>query len=320
MKAKPFILFLLFAGIFSLPLCSKAQDSGSGDVIAIGSIINNPGRFNNEFVKIRGLVTQYTPGVPNQSTAYYLIKDDYGAIIKVNTAQGKPQTNTKYEVTGTVVIDQVNMEAYLIEQSKSELTPIALPPPPPPDTRNNWMTGLIIGGVILLAALLVLYFILQSKSKQAANTPTAPLQDSSAKSDVPSDKTSSDDDFKTIKVSYSAPKTLKFIPGKLEIISGLDKGKEFKMQGLPGPNGSIITIGRDKAAGDSEFSHIQLMEKTVSRRQAELSYRDHKLFIKNLSETNYTQLNGSELQVGESREVLPNAVIKAGEVEFRYIV
>lgn len=127
-------------------------------------------------------------------------------------------------------------------------------------------------------------------------------------------------DFRTIKIVPPAPQTITFIPGKLEIISGEDKGKSFRIAGFPTSEGSVVSIGREVVTGERAYAHIQLNEKfrTVSRRQAELIYKDHKLLIRNLSETNLTQVDGLELQPGECTELKPDAKIRTGELEFQY--
>lgn len=127
-------------------------------------------------------------------------------------------------------------------------------------------------------------------------------------------------DLKGIRIIQSSPKILNIIPGRLQIISGLDKGREIPIMGFPGPDGSILTIGREKGNSQSETSYIQLLEKSVSRKQAEIIFLNNKLFVKNLSETNFTRLNGFNLKVGEVGEVSPNSIIKTGEVEFKYIL
>lgn len=285
--------------------------------IEIGDIVNNPTNFNNEFVKIRGLVIQYTQG-DTQTTSFYLLKSDYGAIIRVNTAQGKPETNAKYDVTGTVVIDQTNHQVYLVEQSKYELTDTPVKPESP---LANWTILFLIGGIILLIILVIVYFVIKSSSGK--NSPYTESLPHLPKAEFEGGSVSSiddDTDFKTIRISQSSPKTLKIIPGKLQIIAGLDKGKEFPIMGFPGSDGCVLSIGREKGNSESELSHIQLLEKTVSRRQAEIMYVDNKLFVKNLSGTNFTRLNGIDLKIGETGEVVPDSIIKTGEVEFKYIL
>ncbi|MGE5354026.1 MAG: FHA domain-containing protein [Acidobacteriota bacterium] len=129
-----------------------------------------------------------------------------------------------------------------------------------------------------------------------------------------------DSDFRTIKIVPAAPQTITFIPGVLEIISGDDAGKSFRIAGFPTAEGSIVSIGREVVTGERAYAHIQLNEKfrTVSRRQAELIYKDHKLFVRNLSETNLTQVDGVELKPGECAELKPEAKIRTGELEFQY--
>ncbi|HET55639.1 MAG TPA: DUF4203 domain-containing protein [Ignavibacteria bacterium] len=122
----------------------------------------------------------------------------------------------------------------------------------------------------------------------------------------------------TIKVAKVVPQTLKFVPGYLEVIEGADKGRKFKVAGYPTADGNVISIGREEIRGERSYSHIQLLEKTVSRKQAEIIERKGSLYIKNLSETNFTQLNGNEIPVQEVFELNSGDRIKTGEVEFIY--
>jgi len=191
-----------------------------------------------------------------------------------------------------------------------------------PPAQTPVMMYVIVGGIALLFLLVIAYFVLGSKklpNKFEAESLIASEEATSGEvSPEPSPVRPSD--FKTIRINIGGPKTLDTIPGKFEIISGRDIGKEFKMNGIPGPNGCVLTIGREKMTGDAAYSHIQLFEKTVSRRQAEIHYIDNKMFLVNLSETNPTQLNGVELKIAVATEILDESVIKTGEVEFKYLV
>jgi predicted component of type VI protein secretion system len=77
-------------------------------------------------------------------------------------------------------------------------------------------------------------------------------------------------------------------------------------------------LGREEITGERAYAHIQLHEKTVSRKQAEILSDNGKLIIKNLSTTNYTMVDGKELLPGVTAELKPNTVFKVGEVEIRY--
>jgi hypothetical protein len=191
-----------------------------------------------------------------------------------------------------------------------------------PPAQTSVMLYVIIGGIIVLFLLVVAYFVIGSKKlpgKFEAETLIA-NEDAATGEISPEPSPVKSSDFKTIRINIGGPNTLDTVPGKFEIISGRDIGKEFRMNGIPGPNGCVLTIGREKLTGDAAYSHIQLFEKTVSRRQAEIHYIDNKMYLINLSETNPTQLNGVELKPGETAEILDESVIKTGEVEFKYLV
>ncbi len=68
--------------------------------------------------------------------------------------------------------------------------------------------------------------------------------------------------------------------------------------------------------------HIQIDNKykTVSRKQAEIIYNNKQLFVRNLSATNITEVDGHELKLGETTELKPESIIKMGEIEFQYKV
>ena len=184
-----------------------------------------------------------------------------------------------------------------------------------------------IGGILLLIVLIGFYFI-QKKKNETPSYPsggfTEPSGGNSFTSPAGGDAetmriTPNDSDFQTIKISTdAAPKTMKLLPGFLEITAGADTGKKFSISGYPTPNGSIISIGREAVSGDRKYAHIQLTEPTVSRKQAEIIAVGSNLEVKNLSSTNLTQLNGLEIQAGQKMKLEPNSVIKTGEVEFAY--
>jgi len=79
-----------------------------------------------------------------------------------------------------------------------------------------------------------------------------------------------------------------------------------------------VTIGREQITGPRDFAHIQLKERTISRRQAELILKDGKLYLKNLSETNFTKLDGKDLPPNTSAPLSPGSIMTFGEVEMKY--
>lgn len=130
------IIRVLTIGLLAVIICTELVAQNNVRQIAIETIFNNPAGFQDEIVKVEGLVTQYIPANAN-STAYYLLKGDYGSFIRVNTTAASPETNQKYCVTGVVYVyfnDQGGISKYFIsEQSRydgvcNDLPEIAVSP------------------------------------------------------------------------------------------------------------------------------------------------------------------------------------------------
>lgn len=303
--------------------------------VSIEDIKNKPYSYNGNVVEVDGLVLQYV--YSPSSSSYYLLKGNFGGVIKINSAEATPETNQKYHVRGIVYFDSGRREIFITEISRSILGEV---PSTTADDATNKKSDkpnyLLIGGLAGTLLILVGVFVFFSMKKpkpepfeyQAPmnqfqgnnnmmsfqnNAPMTPYQGND-----PAPTFSSDTEFKTIRFAVSSPKTLLFIPGKMVITDGADKDKTFKIAGYPTANGSMVTIGRKEINGERAYAHIQLKGKTVSREQAELTYKEGKLYIKNLSETNFTQLDGRELNVGEIAEMKPDSKIRTGEVEFEY--
>jgi len=309
---------LLTIGLFFF--LSLSYVSGQPQEVFVKDILKNPSAYMREDVIVSGLVIQYVEAT-EKTTSHYYLKDDYGAIIKIHTAEGRPETNAKYKVRGILYIDPTTQTAFISEKSKAKLSP-ALPPVVINPPQKTWLDKngllLIIGSsATFLLLLMVLYFTRRR---------VQPLPSIQQESKIPQPGFTPEntgvtrDNLKTMIIPSSVPKTMKFIPGEFEIISGDDKGKTIKIGGYPTEEGSIVTIGRDQITGPRDFAHIQLKERTISRRQAEIILKDSKLYIKNLSETNYTKLNGKDIPPNTSAEFAIGSVLTFGEVEMKYKV
>ena len=84
--------------------------------VTVEDIVKNPKTYENDEVEFAGLVTQYVKG--RGATSYYLIKGDFGGILKVNTAEDSPQTNKKYKVVGIAYRDRSTLEPYISEKER----------------------------------------------------------------------------------------------------------------------------------------------------------------------------------------------------------
>lgn len=270
----------------------------------VEEITNNPGKYVQEKVEIVGIVTQYVKGTAEKTAGYYLIKGEYGGILTVHCSITRsPKVNARYNVTGFIFIDPATQTPFLSEQERNEIV------------VDSWFRWLTIISVLLLVILVFLFFC-QARLKKQSLSPSKKIEpaiEEKVESGVPRD------DLKTIRI-ITPPKTMKFIPGELVIISGEDKGKAFKIAGYPTPEGNVVTIGREQVTGDRAFAHLQLSDslQTVSRKQAQIIYRNYKIYVKNLSQVNFTQVDGIELGANEEMELSPGSIIKMGSIELQY--
>ena len=118
-----------------------------------------------------------------------------------------------------------------------------------------------------------------------------------------------------LRFSVPADGTLQFLPGRLEISSGLDAGREIRFVRVPGPNGTEVTFGRKQG---ELYRHVQLLDQTVSRTHARLRFRDERWNLLNLSKTNPVVLDGKVLSTEEDHLLDDGARIEMGEVVFTF--
>lgn len=86
--------------------------------------------------------------------------------------------------------------------------------------------------------------------------------------------------------------TLEFLPGRLEVVAGEDVGQEIHFARLLGELETTVTFGRSEGPA---LRHIQLLDPTVSRTHARMSFSGSRWHLHNLSRTNAVILNGAPL-------------------------
>lgn len=118
-----------------------------------------------------------------------------------------------------------------------------------------------------------------------------------------------------LRFGIPADGTLQFLPGRLEIRSGLDTGREIRFVQTGVAGGPEVTFGR--LEGDP-YRHVQLRDRTVSRQHATLRWRNGQWFLENLSTTNPVVHNGRELSAGETVPLVDGDRLEMGEVQFTY--
>jgi pSer/pThr/pTyr-binding forkhead associated (FHA) protein len=300
MKKKNFILTVTMA--LFLVSCNIFEQK-----TFIEKIQSHPEKYKGENVLVYGYVKQQIDD-SSKTTDSYILQGDKGGNIIVNTASALPETFKKYKVEGIVYISAETGMVFISEKSRVLVS-----------GGRNMVLIMIIACLLILVVLFGVLFLTNRNRRSGSDRiitkepiPSRPAENY--------DRTAMDD-FKTIRIAPSSDsKTMVLIPGELKIIGGEDKGKSFRIAGYPSNSGNVVTIGREVVSGEREYAHIELKEKTVSRQQAEIIQQNGKLWLKNLSKTNLTQVDGVALKIDEMVELKPNSTIKAGEVVFQYVV
>lgn len=86
--------------------------------------------------------------------------------------------------------------------------------------------------------------------------------------------------------------TLEFLPGRLEVVGGEDTGQEIHFARQVGDDDVTVTFGRSEGP---PLRHVQLLDPTVSRQHASMSYTGQRWHLSNMSTTNAVLLNGASL-------------------------
>ena len=118
-----------------------------------------------------------------------------------------------------------------------------------------------------------------------------------------------------LRFSEPAEGTLQFLPGRLEIASGIDTGREIRFVRVPGPNGLEVTFGRSEG---ELYKHIQLRDQTVSRSHARLRLEEGRWHLFNYSQTNPVVHNGQLLGNDAEQPLDDGDRIEMGEVLFTF--
>ena len=119
---------------------------------------------------------------------------------------------------------------------------------------------------------------------------------------------------RTVRLQRPMEETLQFLPGRLEVTEGEDRGQTIRFVRHFGEV-PAVTFGR---SGGPPHRHVQLRSLTVSRLQARMRYEARRWELTNLSETNPTIVNGEELSVHATRVLEHGDRVEMGEVVFRF--
>lgn len=307
-------------GLLLIPLAVEAQNAKTPKVSEIRA---NYQAFQNERVTIEGFVTQWVEDRA-KTTGFYLLKDDWGGIIRVRTSKGSPAVGQRYRIDGAVGWDPLVTEPYVAEEVRDELnppkeaqpsTPVqnSTPQPAAPDNR------LLYAAFAIVAIGLGAAWAILRNSRQAASQPTT-LDFARAAATAPEAVPPPAEviEGRTIKIQAPPPGTLKLMNGWLEVLSQDEAVKQIRFYKLKGEPTSETSFGR---ATGRPYVHVQLKPQTVSSRQAKLAFdAAGAAHLTNFVDagSNPTRINQRDMQVGETVALQEGDEVDMGEVKFRF--
>ncbi len=121
-------------------------------------------------------------------------------------------------------------------------------------------------------------------------------------------------DSGTVRFHRADARTMRLLPGRLEIEEGEDGRAEIRFVDMPGDR-MEITFGRRPG---EPFRHVQLRSPTVSRDHARMVREDGNWVVFNISETNPIVVNDEVLAASRGHTLRNGDRIEMGEVVFRF--
>lgn len=334
-------ILLLVPGMSAAAQPAQEEDALS-EVERIRTIRERPDAFLNEVVTLEGFVTQYVDDEA-QSTDFYYLKDDFGALIKVRTSREAPEVGERYRISGPVGIDPDLNDPFVSEESRASADAGLGESVAEEEGRSSSAEASEVAGGggatvdnLLLIAIAVVFVLLVGvlvwviRSQRRSTSATSPGMAASDMSPASSPSASfasgngqppEPDEIledKTVKMHAPPPGTLKILPGRLRVLAGLDEIENILLYRANGQGEETeITIGR---ANGKPYQHIQLKPRTVSSKQAKLVYTNNGFTLINYAseESNPTQVNGKPMSVNESVQLDDGDRIRMGEVEFMF--
>lgn len=334
-----------------LPLAALPASAAGESSPKVKDIRYNINRYLNERVRIEGYVTQFVEA-GTRTTAFYVLKDDWGGLIRVRTSDAPPAVGKRYAVVGPIGFDPKTNDPYISQEKREELLIETEPPSAiPTSVPERWVSQStpgpqpvptplgpvdespipsplveqkLPGATLALLAVLVvalvgivvaLVVVLSKKKKSRPGTSDFALAAAQPSEAPPAPLQVIEG--RTIKMHAPPPNTIKLLPGYLEVLSGDDAVKEIRFYKLKGEAVPETTFGR---ATGRPYVHIQLKPMTISSRQAKLSFDQGQVKLTNFAtnESNPTKVNGRDLGVDEMVVLKDADRIDMGEVAFKF--
>ena len=257
--------------LFVVSMVSIVQGLAAEGVF-ISDIKQNPSKYYNLPVKIKGVVVDVTPDQMGPSSGFFTLRDESEETIDIKTNE-LPAPGQSFIVEGTVTMKAGTQTPYLKELKRG---------------GGNLLPVIVIGAAVIVLILIgILVYMLRRPVamgpayEEAAAEPTRPVSAEEMKRVSPE---------RTVEVPS--------VPAQLEILSGPSKGEKYILQ-------KQNIIGRD--AGD-----LILGDPTVSAEHAQITFKNKRYVLSNKSLTNPTKVNKTAVEglqeLNDADEIVMGAI------------
>jgi hypothetical protein len=266
------------AGFVFLVLMVFAAAVVAAEGVFISDVKQNPSKYYNLQVKMKGVVVDVTPEQGGLKSGYYTLRDESEGTIEIKTDE-LPAPGQSFIVEGIVTMKAGTQTPYLKELKRGggNLLPIIV----------------VAAAVIVLILIGILVYMLRrpvamepAYEGAGAIEPTRPITAEEMKRVAPTPE-------RTVEVPA--------IPAQLEVLNGPNKGEKYilKRQNM---------IGRE--SGD-----LALGDPTVSAEHAQITFKNRKYVLTNKSLTNPTKVNKTAV---ETRELKDGDEIVMGAIKVKF--
>jgi hypothetical protein len=238
------LLFLITLGLVAQGLATEG--------VFINEVKENPSKYYNLSVKIKGVVVDVTPEQSGLKSGFYTIRDESEESIEVKTNE-LPAPGQSFIVEGIVTMKAGAQVPYLKELKRG---------------GGNFLPVIVIGAAVIVLILIgILVYMLRrpvaigpAYEETGGVEPTRPVTAEEMKRVAPE---------RTVEVPS--------IPAQLEVLNGPSKGEKYILQ-------KQNIIGR-------EVGDLTLGDPTVSAEHAQITYKNKRYVLSNKSLTNPTKIN-----------------------------
>jgi hypothetical protein len=245
-------MVIIGVSLLCLILLGLVVQGLAAEAVFISEVKENPSKYYNLPVKIKGVVVDVTPEQVGLKSGYYTIRDESEESIEIKTSE-LPAPGQSFIVEGIVTMKAGTQVPYLKELKRG---------------GGNFLPIIVIGAAVIVLILIgILVYMLRrpvamgSAYEEAGSVePTRPVTAEEMKRVAPE---------RTVEVPS--------IPAQLEVLNGPSKGEKFILQ-------KQNIIGRE--AGD-----LTLGDPTVSAEHAQITFKNKRYVLSNKSLTNPTKVN-----------------------------